>query len=118
MTLGVSQPFMFAGLTTPEQELLVKYFLSRIVEPKEDTESKQSNAHVSQRRLDEGSSSPTIVYPQVRQYLSTTVLNNIQILIFLYPGHFPHKLSESCCLSFTERNTTSGKVAGEGQTKH
>ena len=67
------------GLTTPEQELLAKYFLSRIL----DTGAGGGGGggvQVGQRRHDQ-ESAPSIVYPQVPHLVS----QSLDILLnFLY----------------------------------
>ena len=57
------------GLTTPEQELLAKYFLSRIL----DTGTGGGGGvQVGQRRHDQ-ESAPSIVYPQVPHLVSQSL---------------------------------------------
>jgi len=51
-------------LTTPEQELLAKYFLSRLLDTSRQEENKANANKVGQRRHDQDSA-PSIVYPQV-----------------------------------------------------
>ena len=69
------------GLTTPEQELLAKYFLSRIL----DTGAGGGGGggvQVGQRRHDQ-ESAPSIVYPQV--YIVLYLSQSLDILLnFLY----------------------------------
>ena len=70
------------GLTTPEQELLAKYFLSRIL----DTGAGGGGGvQVGQRRHDQ-ESAPSIVYPQVPHLVSQSldILLNFSYYIIRY----------------------------------
>ena len=80
-------------MTTPEQELLVKYFLSRILEKPHKAADDDHVHNVSQRRTDDDA---TIVYPQVKCLKIKTFLD----------------------LAFPDCDATSGEVVGEGQAEH
>ena len=75
-------------LTTPEQELLARYFLSRLLDTTNDDKDDFSGTNVSQRRQDQ-ESAPSIVYPQVSKqvrFVSVNVPNgcNSSISIKIY----------------------------------
>jgi len=94
------QPQPEAGISSPEQELLTRYLLSRILEKDhlkypEDSRDK-SDERVGQRR-DDQDSSPSIVYPQVSQQSITQPLRrllqkakeNIEVIDFRKPAVKP-----------------------------
>ena len=70
--------FVAAGISSPEQELLTRYLLSRILEKEDasypDHSQDKPDQRIGQRR-DDQDSSPSIVYPQVSQ----------QVKILLFP---------------------------------
>ena len=65
---------LIPGLTTPEQELLARYFLSRILDTGDahDDDTDGGGPKVGQRRQDQDPA-PSIVYPQVSQQVRIAI---------------------------------------------
>ena len=92
--------FIAAGISSPEQELLTRYLLSRILEKddlsySEDTRDK-SQDRIGERR-DDQDSAPSIVYPQVSQQvkLLSTFSNSIIEYILFSVNHSAIETSSS-----------------------
>jgi len=96
------EPVPEAGISSPEQELLTRYLLSRILEKDDDDLSypedsrDKSDERIGQRR-DDQDSAPSIVYPQVSQQSITQPLRrllqkakeNIEVIDFRKPAYKP-----------------------------
>jgi len=99
------QPAPEAGNTSPEQELLTRYLLSRILEKDDLSYSEGPRDKVRERvgeRRDDQDSSPSIVYPQVSQQSITTPLRrllqkakeNIEVIDFRKPSVKNHNAEQ------------------------